>query len=134
MASIIEIEGVGDVFGKKLQDVGIRTTEALLREGSNPEGRRKIEEMTGISHAQVLRWVNHADLFRIRGVATQYSELLEAAGVDTVPELAQRNPDNLYEKLLAVDLGESYVISPPSADDVLDWVAQAKDLERKVSY
>ena len=134
MASIIEVEGVGEVFGKKLQDIGIRSTEALLREGSDPEGRRKIEEMTGISHAQVLRWVNHADLFRIRGVATQYSELLEATGVDTVPELAQRNPDNLFEAMAKVNADKNLVRRIPPRSSVADWVRQAGTLPRVITY
>ena len=134
MASVIDVEGIGEVFGKRLQDVGIRTTAALLKAGVNPSGRHKIEEMTGISHSQILRWVNHVDLFRIRGVATQYAELLEAAGVDTVPELAQRNPDHLYQALADTNAQKKLVRRIPPRSFVADWIQQAKDLPREITY
>ena len=89
---IIDIEGIGEVYAKKLQDAGINTVENLLEQGGKPKGREQIAEKTGISSALILRWVNHADLIRIVGVAEQFSELLEASGVDSVPELAQRSP------------------------------------------
>ena len=134
MASVIEVEGIGEVFGRKLQDAGIRTTAALLKKGASPEGRRQIEEMTGISHSQILRWVNHVDLFRIRGVATQYSELLEAAGVDTVPELAQRVPENLHGALAETNSNRKLVRRVPPLTSVADWIRQAKELSRVVIY
>ena len=88
-----DIEGIGPHFAGKLRDAGIGTVEALLEKGADRAGRKKIEDDTGISHSQVLRWVNHADLFRIKGIAGEYSELLEAAGVDTVKELKMRRAD-----------------------------------------
>ncbi|NLF26765.1 MAG: DUF4332 domain-containing protein, partial [Clostridiales bacterium] len=91
VADIIAIEGIGEVYRAKLQEVDIRTTEALLAKAATPEGRKKLEELTGISGVLILKWANRADLFRIKGVGEEYSDLLEAAGVDTVPELAQRN-------------------------------------------
>jgi len=93
MGEIIRIEGIGETYAKKLEAAGIATTEALLEQGSSREGRRQIVEDTGISATLVLRWVNHADLFRINGVEAQYAEPLEAAGVDSIPELAQREVD-----------------------------------------
>ena len=92
MAKIIDVEGIGPVYTKKLVKAGITTTGQLLKKGASPKGRQEIEEMTGISHGLVLEWVNHVDLYRIKGVAQEYSDLLEEAGVDTVPELAQRKP------------------------------------------
>lgn len=134
MASVIAVEGIGEVFGRKLQSVGIATTAALLREGSTPQGRRRIEEITGISHSQILRWVNHVDLFRIRGVATQYAELLEAAGVDTVPELAQRNATNLHQAMATVNAEKGLVRRIPPRSLVVDWIEQAKVLPRVITY
>lgn len=134
MTSVIDVEGIGEVFGRKLQDAGIKTAAALLKEGSSPQGRRRIEEMTDISHSQILRWVNHVDLFRIRGVATQYAELLEAAGVDTVPELAQRNPEHLYEALANTNAEKKLVRRVPPRSSVADWIQQAKELQRVIIY
>lgn len=118
----------------QLNAQGVTDLKSLLEAGATPQGRADLAKTLGVDTKDVLTWVNFADLQRIKGVGVKYSYLLEMAGVDTVVELANRNPDNLYEKLLAVDLGESYVISPPSADDVLDWVSQAKDLPRAVHY
>ncbi len=87
MKKIIDIEGVGEVYAQKLQDAGIKTVEDLLEHGATPKGRDQIAEKTGISGALILRWVNHADLIRIVGVAEQFGELLEASGVDSIPEL-----------------------------------------------
>ena len=92
MAKIIDVEGIGPVYAKKLIDIGITTTNKLLKRGATPQGRQEIAEKAGITGTLILEWVNHADLHRIKGVAEEYSDLLEEAGVDTVPELAQRNP------------------------------------------
>ena len=134
MAKIIKIEGVGPVNARKLRDVGIATTQALLEAGASAKGRQEIAEKAGIQAAMILKWVNHADLFRIKGVGEEYAELLEVAGVDTVPELAQRNADNLYEKLTAVNQEKNRVRRLPSSRQVADWVEQAKQLPRKVHY
>ncbi len=134
MASLVEIEGVGEIYAQKLQEAGIQTTQALLDQGSSPQGREQIAEMTGISEALILRWVNHVDLFRIKGVGEEYADLLEAAGVDTVPELAQRNPENLYQKLVAVNQEKKRVRKLPDQAQVSDWVKQAKQLPRVITY
>ena len=89
---IIEIEGIGELYEAKLGAAGINTTEQLLEKGKTPEGRAKLAEETGISPKLIMRWVNHADLFRIKGVAGQFAELLEASGVDTVKEFRHRVP------------------------------------------
>ena len=96
MAKLTEIEGIGEFYAQKLQEAGIRTTQALLEKGASPQGRKEIAEKTDISEKLIMEWVNHVDLFRIKGVSEEYSDLLEEAGVDTVPELAQRNPENLH--------------------------------------
>lgn len=134
MASVIAIEGVGDVYGQKLKEAGLATTEALLKAGASPSGRQEIAEKTGISGVLILEWVNHADLFRIKGVGEEYSDLLEASGVDTVPELAQRNPENLYAKLGEVNEEKKLVRRLPAQTQVSDWVEQAKVLPRVMTY
>jgi predicted flap endonuclease-1-like 5' DNA nuclease len=134
MARIIDIEGIGEAYAPRLQAIGIRTTEALLEAGSTAQGRKEIEEKSGISHALVLEWVNHADLYRIKGIGSEYSDLLEEAGVDTVPELAQRNAENLHAKLIEVNEEKRLVRRLPTANQVKSWVEQAKELPRVVSY
>jgi len=134
MASIIDIEGIGEVYTRKLQDAGIRTTGALLKQGASPRGRQELAARTGVSGTLILEWVNHADLYRIKGVAEEYSDLLEEAGVDTVVELAQRNPDNLYKKIAEVNAAKDLVRRLPSRDQVADWVRQAKFLPRVMTY
>jgi len=134
MASILKIEGIGDVYRTKLISYGIRTVEALLKEGSTPSGREKIALGTSISERLILEWVNHADLWRIKGVGEEYSDLLEEAGVDTVVELAQRVPANLYAKLTEVNRFKKLVRRLPSERQVADWVNQAKMLPRGVHY
>lgn len=134
MARIINIEGIGPVYAGKLQEAGIRTTEALLDAGKTPKGREALEEKTGISGKLILEWVNLADLFRIKGVGEEYSDLLEEAGVDTVPELAQRNAGNLYQKLGETNAEKKLVRRLPSQGQVADWVDQAKTLDRVITY
>ena len=134
MTKLIEIEGIGDVYAQKLQDVGINTTEALLEAGANPAGRKDLAEKTGISPKLLLEWINRADLSRVKGIGEEYADLLEAAGVDTVPELAQRNAANLHAKMVEVNEAKSLVRKTPSANQVADWVAQAKELPRVINY
>jgi predicted flap endonuclease-1-like 5' DNA nuclease len=134
MAKLEIIEGIGPVYAEKLRAAGIRSVNALLRAGATPEGRRDLEEKAGIGHEYILDWVNRADLMRIRGVGEEYSDLLEWAGVDTVPELAQRSADNLYKKILEVNEEKELVRRPPTRDMVARWIEQAKTLERAVSY
>jgi predicted flap endonuclease-1-like 5' DNA nuclease len=134
MSDIIDVEGIGEVYAGKLKDVGIATDTDLLERGATRAGREKIVQDTGISDKLILRWVNHVDLFRIKGVQTQYAELLEAAGVDTVPELAQRNPANLHPALTKVNEEKKLVRKLPTLEQVADWVTQAKALPRVVTY
>lgn len=134
MASLIRIEGIGEAYARKLQEVGLVTTEALLKRGSTPKGREEIAEQSGIDVKKILEWVNRADLFRIKGVAEEYSDLLENSGVDTVPELAQRNPANLHVKMTEVNLAKQLVRRLPTQDEVGRWVKQAKELPRVVTY
>jgi predicted flap endonuclease-1-like 5' DNA nuclease len=134
MAKLIDIEGVGEVYAGKLKEAGVANTEALLKMGSTPKGRQEIAEKSGISEKLILEWVNHVDLFRIKGVFEEYADLLEEAGVDTVPELAQRKPENLLEKMTAVNADKNLVRRLPVLSQVTDWVEQAKQLPRVITY
>jgi predicted flap endonuclease-1-like 5' DNA nuclease len=134
MSKLTDIEGVGDSYAEKLQAAGIKTANDLLEKGATPQGRKELMEKSGIGESQINRWINHADLFRVKGIGGEYAELLEAAGVDTVPELAQRNAENLATKLAEVNEQKKLVRSVPSAKVVTDWVDQAKSLPRKINY
>ncbi len=134
MTSILEVEGIGESYTKKLLKVEIKTIEKLLAEGATPKGRKGIAEKTGIAESLVLEWVNHVDLFRIKGVASEYSDLLEEAGVDTVVELANRNPANLFKMLEETNKKKELVRKLPTEAQVKNWVEQAKKLPRVVSY
>jgi len=134
MASLIKIEGIGEKYATKLKMIGISTTGTLLDRGSTPRGRKEIAEKSKISKTLILEWVNLADLFRIKGVGEEYSDLLEEAGVDTVVELAQRNPTNLYASVVDVNKKKKLVRKLPTEDQIKDWVKQAKKLPRIVKY
>ena len=131
---IIDIEGIGPIYARDLSKIGIRTTEALLKRGASPKGRQEIEEASGIGHKLILEWVNLADLYRIKGVGSEYSDLLEEAGVDTVVELAKRDPDNLLAKMLEINKIANLVNKLPGRKQVAKWVKQAKTLHRVVTY
>ena len=134
MSSIVDIEGVGESYAQKLREIGLTTVESLLEKGAQPDGRADIAQKTGISAKLILKWVNHADLFRINGVAGQFAELLEAAGVDTVVELAQRNAENLHIKLEAVNKEKNLCNAVPALAQITRWIAEAKALPRAVHY
>jgi predicted flap endonuclease-1-like 5' DNA nuclease len=134
MANILKVEGIGPNYKQKLNQIGIRSTKTLLRKGATPAGRKEIAKKSGISDALILKWVNHADLFRIKGVAEEYSDLLEAAGVDTVVELAQRNSDNLIQAIEKTNKAKKLVRQLPTEKQVADWIRQAKKLPRAIQY
>ena len=132
--SLEYVEGIGSVYGAQLKEIGLVTCLDLLKSGASRKGREDIVEKSDISGKLVLKWVNHVDLYRIKGVGSEYADLLEQAGVDTVVELAQRNPINLFEKLGEVNVEKELVRKMPVLSQVEDWVAQAKGLPRVVSY
>ena len=134
MAKIAEIEGVGPGFAEALAGAGVTTTEGLLTAGGTPAGRTALAEKSGIDVKKILEWVNHSDLMRIKGVGSEYADLLEAAGVDTVKELATRKPENLHAKMIELNTEKSLVRRPPTATGVSEWVAEAKTLPPGVSY
>lgn len=134
MAQIEDIEGIGPQYAEKLKAAGISSVEKLLEAGATAKGRDEIATQTGISNKLILTWVNHADLFRIKGVAGQFSELLETAGVDTVPELAQRNPENLQAALAKTNEEKKLAKTTPSVSQVTHWVEEAKTLPKVVQH
>lgn len=135
MAKKIEdIEGIGPSYGAKLRAAGCRSVGQLLEMGCTKSGRKKIAEKTGLSEGNILKWVNHADLFRVKGIASQYAELLECSGVDTVKELRNRNADNLAEAMAEINKSKRLVRNVPSAKVVSGWVAQAKVLQPMVKH
>ncbi len=131
---IADIEGIGPAYSAKLKDVGITTTGDLLEKAKDPKGRKSLAEETDIDAKRILNWANMADLMRIKGVGEEYSELLEAAGVDTVKELKHRNSKNLAEKMAEVNETRKLVRQVPSETQVEQWVEQAKELPPVMTY
>ena len=131
---IIDIQGIGPVYAEKLVAVGIETVDDLLAKGAEAKGRKALEEETGIRHDLILTWVNHADLFRVKGIGPQFAELLEASGVDTVKELRNRNATNLAAKLAEVNEEKHLCRRTPVEKEVAKFIELAKALEPVVTY
>lgn len=131
---IEEIEGIGPAFSEKLQGAGIATTDDLLSQCGSAKGREAVANKTGLSTRQLLKWANMADLMRISGVGEEYSELLEAAGVDTVKELKHRNAANLASKMAEVNDAKKLTRRTPSESQVAGWIDQAKSLGPMISH
>jgi predicted flap endonuclease-1-like 5' DNA nuclease len=129
-----DIQGIGPAHAEKLAKAGIRTMEALLKIGASAEGRKEIEAMTGIGNHPILEWVNMADLYRIKGVGSQFSDLLRKTGVDTVVELSKRAVKHLYPEMSEVNQAKNLVNRMPTMSQVEDWIKQAKKLPRVVTY
>lgn len=134
MASVTDVEGIGKVNGRKLQKAGVRTLERLLKAGAGRKGRKELSKNSGIPEKKILEWVNRADLCRIKGVGSEYSDLLECSGVDTIKELALRKSANLHQKMTEVNKKKKLVRQFPSEKMVGNWVKQAKKLKRVVTY
>ena len=134
MTNIHKIEGIGKVYAEKIVAAGINTTEKLLEVGCKAKAREDLAAKTGIPVKSILEWVNRADLMRIKGVGEEYSDLLEAAGVDTVVELSNRKPENIHPKLVETNKEKKLVRQLPSLKQVQSWVENAKKLPRKVEY
>jgi uncharacterized membrane protein HdeD (DUF308 family)/predicted flap endonuclease-1-like 5' DNA nuclease len=128
------VEGIGAAYAQTLKGIGIDSLLALLKQGATPKGRTEIAERSGISPKLILAWVNHIDLYRVKGVGSEYADLLERAGVDTVVELAMRNPGNLLARMTAVNEEKHLVRRLPVQSQVEEWVAQAKELPRVINY
>ncbi len=132
--TISDIEGIGPAQAAKLAEAGVRTVESLLENAGSAAGRSKLAEQTGISEKNILEWVNRADLYRIKGVGSEISDLLEAAGVDSVPELANRNPANLLQTLEELNNQKKIVRSVPNLNELTDFITQAKSLDKVVTH
>lgn len=134
MAKLSDIEGIGETYAAKLADAGLTSQDSLLEKCCAKKGRTELAGATGISEKLILGWTNRADLARVKGVSTQYADLLECAGVDTVPELAQRNAANLAAKMAEVNGEKNLVRQVPAESTVEDWVGQAKDLPKLITH
>ncbi|RPH75206.1 DUF4332 domain-containing protein [bacterium] len=134
MTSLLKIEGIGEKYAVKLQKAGVKKLEDLLTAANTPKSREDLAMKSEISEKLILEWVNLADLYRIKGIGEEYSDLLEEAGVDTVPELAQRNGENLFAKIVEVNTQKNLVNKLPTTGQVKDWIEQAKKLDRIVKY
>ncbi|MBN2558815.1 MAG: DUF4332 domain-containing protein [Clostridia bacterium] len=134
MSKLSTIEGIGESYEVKLKAAGVASVEGLLKACTAKKDRAALAEKTDISEKLILKWANHADLFRIKGVGGEYAELLEAAGVDTVPELSNRKAENLHAKMTEVNQAKKLVRKLPTAKQVEGWVAQAKKLPRTLQY
>ena len=134
MAKLENVEGIGPTYAAKLHTAGVKTTDDLLALGATPVGRKAIAKNSGLTVERVSKWVNQCDLARVKGVGAEYAELLEACGVGTVPELAQRNPDNLFEKMCQVNDRQMLVRTVPSLPAINKWIAQAALLPRIVTF
>lgn len=134
MAQLKLVEGIGEKDLAKLKEAGINSLEKLLDAAATKKDRKELAAKTGIGEDSVLEWANRADLNRIKGVGREYSDLLEASGVDTVPELAKRKPENLYKKICEVNGEKPMVKKLPTQKQVAEWVAQASKLPRKLQY
>jgi hypothetical protein len=128
------VEGIGAVYGEKLKAIGLLTPLDLLSKGRFPKGREEIARQTGISMKLILDWVNHIDLYRINGVDADYAELLVKSGVDSVLELAQRNPSHLHEKITSVNEEKKLARTQPTFEQVQGWIERAKTLPRVIHY
>lgn len=131
---INEIEGIGPAYAEKLVAAGVNTLEGLLETGASKAGRKTLAEKTGIDEGKILNWVNKADLFRVKGIGSQFSELLEAAGVDTVKELRTRNAENLHAKLTEIQAEKGLTRAVPALSQVVEYIEFAKGLEPIVTY
>lgn len=134
MTKLVEIEGIGEAYSEKLEAAGVRSIQQLLEIGATPKGRKDLCEKSGISETLLLKWVNRADLARIKGIGSEFADLLEVAGVDSVPELAMRNAENLFAKMSQVNAAKKLTRRLPTVEQVAGWVEQAKSLPRIVTH
>jgi predicted flap endonuclease-1-like 5' DNA nuclease len=134
MAKLADVEGIGEKYAQKLKDAGVSSTRALLEKGAKAKGRKELAKASGIGEKLILEWVNHLDLFRVRGISTDYADLLEEAGINTVRALAQRKAANLYQKLVLVNQQKRLVRRLPTQAQVSNWIDQAKQLPGIVTY
>lgn len=131
---IEDVEGIGKATGEKLRAAGVKDTDSLLAKCRTPKDRKELGQKSGIGEPQILKFANMVDLYRISGIGSEYAELLEAAGVDTVPELARRNPINLTKAMVDVNEKKKLTRRIPSESQVTKWIEEAKSLPRMLEY
>lgn len=131
---IEDVEGIGPVLGEKFRSAGVKDTDALLKSALTPAQRKALAEKTGLSEARVLKFANMVDLYRISGVGSEYAELLEVTGVDTVPELARRNAGSLVHAMAAVNQEKNLTRQVPTEAEVTKWIEQAKGLPPMLAF
>jgi predicted flap endonuclease-1-like 5' DNA nuclease len=129
-----DLEGMGAGYVEKLRQSGIRSVQALLQRARTRTERSAIAREVGASEKNVLDWVTRADLLRVPGIGPEYASLLENAGVETVPELANRNAGALYEAIVKANESNRLVRKTPARKQVKDWVSAARSLPRAVEY
>lgn len=134
MHKLINIEGIGPIFANRLHDEGLDYQEQFLNICAKPAARKRVAEHTGISQKLILKWTNRADLARINGIGEEYADLLEQCGVDTIPELAHRNPEHLFKKICDVNTECHFVRRLPNLEDIESWIKQAKSLPKIISH
>ena len=134
MAKLTDIEGIGPAIAEKLSSAGITSVDGLLKACGSAKGRKEVAAKTGLDEKDLLEWTNHADLFRIKGIGSEYADLLEASGVDTCPELAKRKADNLTKKMEEINAEKKLVRRTPPESVVEDWINQAKKLPKIVTH
>lgn len=131
---IEDIEGIGAVKGAMFRNAGVKSTNSLLKNAASPKQRRVLAEKTGLEETQILKFANMADLYRVKGIGSEYSELLEASGVDTVRELSKRKAANLTQAMADLNKAKKIVRQTPSEKQVAKWIEQAKTLPRVLKY
>lgn len=134
MTRLTYIEGIGEAYAQKLKETGIKSVEDFLEKGASAQGRKELAMQSGINEGMLLRWVNHADLLRIKGIGAEYAELLEAAGVDSTIELARRSSEKLYRRMLEVNQAKKVVRKLPTEFQIDKWILHAKRLSKVVSH
>jgi predicted flap endonuclease-1-like 5' DNA nuclease len=131
---ISDVEGIGPVISEKLNAAGIKDTNGMLQQCQTPSQRTALAKKSGLTGKQILKFANMVDLYRVNGIGSEYAELLEAAGVDTVPALARRRPDNLCKSMAELNAEKKLVRRAPTEAEVTKWIAQAKELPRALEY
>lgn len=134
MASIAAIESMDHRDATKLRKAGVRTTESLLKSGATRSGRRRLAKETDLAERDILSWANRADMMRIKGIGSEYADLLEAAGVDTIRELRRRNAERLLEAMTETNLRRRVIRRLPTDGMVRGWIEAAKELEPLVTH
>lgn len=132
MAKLSIIDGIKGTYEYRLKYAGLNSVQHLLEVAKTQKGRRRLSKKTGIPVPLIFKWTKQADLLRVKGVGVYYAELLEAVGIDTVPELARRKPEKLWAKMVEANQGKKYVRKIPALQQVANWVKQATELPRSV--